>query len=1627
MNPAKMPSSVLPGLFLLGALLLAVPASRAAVTVSVSVADVPSLSGLVNVVDTTENASGASVEDSLQARYHRTDDYRAIAQSFKWASAGPLTGIGLCLHSHHADTTFGATAQPYRVSIYNVASGSANANVLDKLFEGEVTLNATLISAGLEGKYLYFAFNGGGVSLLPNNYYMFLLEPINIVGTNRLAFSRISGSLYTDGCASSIITVGTPTTVTTPEFDFKFFATSPAPVAVSVSVISSPAALDGAFVVDTLQAETDSQYGAYAQARYGSDYRSLGQSFRWAGGDTLKAAGFKIAPFQAEHPFTTSQKYMVWLAKVEATTVPSGGTVLVSETVFTGSFDLAPTLISAESGGNYLHLDFSGQGIPMEDGQAYWLIIGPDVGGSPVNGQSLYLTWCTNVYSDGAAGQPVVAGVPGTLVTANADMNFYIMEPKPPISVEVLDAVPADGVDVMMDLTGADISEPEQIRYHADTSGNYRAIGQSFKWTSPGPLAGIGFLIHNNQTAFATAQRYRVSIYQAASAINGAALTDKLFESTVTLTPDLITAGLGGKYLHFTFTENVALELNNYYMCWLEPITIVASQSNKIHLTSNTTGIYADGCMGINSSMPPTPPVTAMGYARDLLFFLTTPAPVVKGDVVDEVVAAPEGAFFAYPHHNGFYQGLPVIGKPIGDGKQQLIQYNPATGEGTVLAVLEGMVRSFSYYDIAGNGLAAMWGSDTAVTVVDLNGQKPNRIIYTAPAGCVLHMPTINPAGTKVTATVGKGPDPVWAYSLVEIDIETGEATTLAETAFQTNHAQYSPYDPAWIVFSMNAGDPHRTWVWHKTEAPQGAKIFYPQTGDDNGSLNVGHERPMFHKAGLVTCAYINSGGNPKGLYEIGFDNSKRIIYTGDALHPNISIDGKWTVFDTIGDWKRGNLVIADFATGGGSQVLIEGIAYTSHPWHVHPHISPDGNWIVYNDANKGRTMFAKVNRGALESVVTGVNAPPVITSFSPGILAAGESVEITGTDLFNITGVSFAGIAAASFVTNPAGTKITAVVPAGLTAAGAITVTGLRGNDVSDTEFSVPPAVVAGFSPQIVDAGTVVTITGAGFNDVRSVTFNGAAAASFTVESAEKLLAVFPEGVTAAGKIVVTTAYGSGESPGAFTLSAPPENLAPLAPPVVVAGGRATLTASAGGAPAPSYTWQVSVGGGQWLDITSSGSQYILSDGGRTLTISAGALLDGNRFRYIADNGKGEPVVSDEVALAVLENTTPGPVALVMTGEGDLYTADDSTHIIQRITGLAAGGGTAGLFAGASGTAGTGDGAGAAAFFNQPSGLAAGGGTLFVADTGNNAIRAVDAGGGVTRWAGLTGSDDPAVDGSRAPYGAGLPTARFGGPAALALASDGVMYAADSQAHAIRRIRANGTVDTIAGKLGTPGTADRASASAIAQFQNPSGLALDEAEENLYVADTGNHTIRKINLAGANPVFRVSTLAGLAGDAAWADRNGGAARFHSPRGMVVIGGTLYIADTGNNAVRAVDLAGADVTTLAGAPDVAAGLGIKDGSGTNAWFSLPMDVALDADENLYVADTGNGVIRRIDRANDNAVSTLVITRAANDGAPVAPPDENPAGGGGGGGGAASGRLLAALLLLGGARFAIRRR
>ena len=159
------------------------------------------------------------------------------------------------------------------------------------------------------------------------------------------------------------------------------------------------------------------------------------------------------------------------------------------------------------------------------------------------------------------------------------------------------------------------------------------------------------------------------------------------------------------------------------------------------------------------------------------------------------------------------------------------------------------------------------------------------------------------------------------------------------------------------------------------------------------------------------------------------------------------------------------------------------------------------------------------------------------------------------------------------------------------------------------------------------------------------------------------------------------------------------------------------------------------------------------------------------------------------------------------------------------------------------------------------------------------------------------------------------------------------------------------GTVSTLAGN-GTLGFAE--GTGAVARFYQPTGLAFD-ADGNMYVADNQNHRIRKITPAG-----EVSTFAG-SGTAGFADGSGTAAQFESPFGVAVdVGGNVYVADTYNHRIRKINPAGV-VSTLAGNGSY----GYADGGGAAAKFYVPKGVAVDPAGNVYVADENNNRIRKI--------------------------------------------------------------
>ncbi|NIK51381.1 NHL repeat-containing protein [Xanthomonas arboricola] len=202
---------------------------------------------------------------------------------------------------------------------------------------------------------------------------------------------------------------------------------------------------------------------------------------------------------------------------------------------------------------------------------------------------------------------------------------------------------------------------------------------------------------------------------------------------------------------------------------------------------------------------------------------------------------------------------------------------------------------------------------------------------------------------------------------------------------------------------------------------------------------------------------------------------------------------------------------------------------------------------------------------------------------------------------------------------------------------------------------------------------------------------------------------------------------------------------------------------------------------------------------------------------------------------------------------------------------------------------------------------------------------------------------------------------ARFADPYGLAIGPHGALYIADGgDNNRIRRLLDNGSVQTVAG--GQEGFGD--GVDAAAEFNTPSGIAFDTAG-NLYIADTGNHAIRK-----RTPQGMVTTLAGD-GSAGFRDGAAAQARFNGPIGVAVdTQGRVYVADTYNDRIRVIAPDG-QVSTLAGG----ALPGMADGVGDQARFDTPTDLKVDAHGVVWVADMRNDAIRRI--APDGSVSTLI--------------------------------------------------
>ena len=412
------------------------------------------------------------------------------------------------------------------------------------------------------------------------------------------------------------------------------------------------------------------------------------------------------------------------------------------------------------------------------------------------------------------------------------------------------------------------------------------------------------------------------------------------------------------------------------------------------------------------------------------------------------------------------------------------------------------------------------------------------------------------------------------------------------------------------------------------------------------------------------------------------------------------------------------------------------------------------------------------------------------------------------------------------------------------------------------------------------------------------------------------------------------------------------------------------------------SFGSEISVGGGAPGDfgpVTVTDATTAVA----ALVVSPTAALAPRMARVVAtlQNGTDEESVSLANALTVAAVNAPGSQTSQVTtlaglagspgfadgsasqarfrslsgiavgADDTIYVADAGNNRIRVVRGQTNSAGattyTVSTLAG-TGVVGYADGASASAQFNNPQGVAVdSAGNVYVADTDNHRVRRISADGLVTT---LAGDGTPGLT-----NGAGA-QARFNAPRGIAVDNFGNVYVADSGNSSVRRVTQSGDVSTVAGD-GTVGSSD----TPTARFDNLSGIACDGEHVFIYLGDTGNNRLRRLDATGT-----VITVAGA--ERGFADGSATQARFAEPSGLAIdASGRIIVADAVNSLVRSVNTALAAngspqaVTTLAGTGE----RGSIDGAGNVARFFTPRGVAVSLSSAVVVADTGNGTIRRI--------------------------------------------------------------
>jgi sugar lactone lactonase YvrE len=541
-----------------------------------------------------------------------------------------------------------------------------------------------------------------------------------------------------------------------------------------------------------------------------------------------------------------------------------------------------------------------------------------------------------------------------------------------------------------------------------------------------------------------------------------------------------------------------------------------------------------------------------------------------------------------------------------------------------------------------------------------------------------------------------------------------------------------------------------------------------------------------------------------------------------------------------------------------------------------------------------------------------------------------------------------------------------------------AITSTGVAGTTIKNGNIGLAPgatSAITGFPPAVVTGGAII-ITGTATSQARLDLMTAQVSLAGMAANADM------SNIDLGGKTLAPGVYkftGAAGQTGALVLDAQGKNnvfwVFQIATALTTSINSSITVINLGtnGGSDDGIYWNagsaINIGGnnaiaGNYLAGTSISFGTTTSGSGRALAL-AGISLD----QTVID-AHGGPAGSDWTGGLVPSSTGSGPAVLAqfpspsciaVDASGNLFVGDSSLNTIQQISPT----GVTSLVAGSSGLGGSTDGTGKGALFNQPGGIVINSsGILFVADTGNSTIRKIAPGGIVTTFAGSAANKN---------YQDGTGTAAwFNSPVGIALDAFSNLFVADSKNAVIRKINSTGTVTTFAGAAGVVGSTD-----SPARFNAPFGLAVDFSTSTVYVGDSNNNTIRKITSFGI-----VSTLAGLTLTTGSADGTGSVARFNLPEGEATdTAGNVYIADTASSTIRKMT-PGGTVTTIAGQAGVQ---GLTDGTGTGSLFNQPEALTVDTVGNIYVADTGNAAIRKITPVG---VVTTLTTSASTTPAPT---------------------------------------